>query len=220
MNISIRLRQILLIGFLIFYPFRSISSTTVFALNSPSGAGESNHAIYIPLAIKQCDTLLNYEIGEGVPPEDVNVVNLGICAAQFNIHRNYGGDIAPGVKHTITAKIVATGLGNQEPGGGGACCTALDENGARPFFDVKHPDWEGNKISPGPWSGEINLQKIAAHEYTHAWQYSLGCLDIHHQPLGDWLNEGIAEYVAYDAYIRQGFMAADQVREFQLNSAE
>ena len=127
-----------------------------------------------------------------------------------------GGDIPVNVQLGITVKVVATGMGNQEPGGGGACCTALDESGARAFFDVRHPHW----LNQVPlWSADLGKQKVAAHEYTHVWAWSLGGLDIHSQPLGDWLNEGLAEYVGYETFIRSGEMRRSDVHAFQLSSA-
>jgi hypothetical protein len=175
--------------------------------------------VYLPFVAQQCESGLNFDIAQAVPTAAVGVIRRGICDIQLNLQNNFGGDIPGPVKSTITVKVVASGLGNQEPGGHGACCTALDENGARPFFDVLHPVWLDQAVSPGPWTGEVNLAKIAAHEYGHGWQATLGCLTIHDQPLGNWMNEGIAEYVAYDTYIRNGAMTTAAVRTFQLDSA-
>lgn len=147
----------------------------------------------------------------------MDIIKSGICLAQSNIQSHFGGDIPTNIKPSITVKIVATGLGNQEPGGGGACCTALNESGARPFFDVLHSHWINGPPDPYPLTNHHLV--TAAHEYTHAWQWSLGCLTIHNQPLGDWLNEGIAHYVSHDSLIRNGYMTTDAVRTFQLNSA-
>jgi hypothetical protein len=72
---------------------------------------------------------------------------------------------------------------------------------------------------PFPYTLASHHAVTAAHEYAHGWQWWLGCLTIHAQPLGDWLNEGIAHYVGHQALIRQGVMTAETARTFQLNSA-
>jgi hypothetical protein len=51
------------------------------------------------------------------------------------------------------------------------------------------------------WTRETEQLKMVVHEYTHVWQSSLGAIDIHWQPLGNWINEGVAEYVAFNAII-------------------
>jgi hypothetical protein len=117
----------------------------------------------------------------------------------------------------ITVKVVATGLGNQDPGGGGSCCTALDATGARPFFDVAMPGYL-NKGTP-PWGADLAKQQIAAHEYTHAWAWSLGGITYFSQPLGDWLNEGLAHYLSYEAFIDIGEMRASDVQDQELRFA-
>jgi hypothetical protein len=105
----------------------------------------------------------------------------------------------------MTVKVVATGLGNQEPGGEGACCTAFDPSGPRLFFDVKHsgfpPDSTGRKVSSG-------------HEYTHTWQESMGCISYYNHKLPNWMNEGIASIVPSTSLIRTGVFN-DQVVRYQ-----
>ena len=153
-------------------------------------------------------TLLQYDVAPNVPPRDLELIKEGISIAQGFLASRMGGDIPVNVQLGITVKIVATGMGNQERGGGGACCTGLDESGARPFFDVRHPDWP-NQVKP----------RTAAHEYTHGWAWSLGGLNIHWQPLGDWLNEGLAEYLAYEPFIRSGEMRRSDVHAGALSGA-
>ena len=160
-------------------------------------------------------SLLEFDIGVGVLRSQVELIQRGIDFARAYMQDVVGGDIAPDIRSSITIKIVATGKGNQAPGGGGACCTGLDETGPRPFFDVKHPEWD-QETPPGTAD---HRQKVAAHEYAHAWHSSLGCLTIHDQPLGDWLYEGMAEYVAYYSMIRGGLANAVDVRNFLLSAA-
>lgn len=125
-----------------------------------------------------------------------------------------GGDITPSQRASVGVKVVATGRGNEERGGGGACCTALaaEAAGPRPFFDVEHLDWVGK--------GQIDKVKIAAHEYAHGWQNTLGCFKFNLQPLGAWFNEGVAEYLAHESLIYAGLMGEDHVVESLLLNAK
>ena len=164
-------------------------------------------------------TLLQYDVASNVPPRELELIKEGISIAQDFLASRLGGDIPVNIQLGITVKVVATGMGNQERGGGGSCCTGLDESGdARPFFDVRHPHWLNHQFPR--WSGSFDLskQKTAAHEYVHAWAWSLGALSIH-SSLGDWLNEGLAEYLGYEPFIRRGEMRRSDVHAHMLSSA-
>lgn len=172
------------------------------------------------------DISLIYDIGTGVPPDQVDIIKMGFAIGQPYIDGNLGGGIPEAVRRNITAKIVATGRGNEEPGGGGACCTAFaisstGDSMIRPFFDVAHPHWnqEGRPVVLGFWTVTAGDHKGVIHEYTHGWQHYLGCISIFSQPLGFWLNEGIAEYVAYEAMIKRGDMDRADVMDHMLFSA-
>ncbi|MGH2396286.1 MAG: hypothetical protein ACRDF5_04120 [bacterium] len=166
---------------------------------------------------------LRFDVGVGVPEDEIEVIKSGIDIARLYLQELIGGDIPSDVRRTITVKIVATGKGNQDPGGGGACCTGLDTNGlARLFIDVKHPHYDVARPA-GPWSVRANKQKSAAHEYTHAWQNWLGCLGKRYASewtrFEGWLVEGVAEYVAYGSLIRVGAMRTEDVGRSQLTAA-
>jgi hypothetical protein len=180
-------------------------------------AGAAVSVLYLPLTQFPCVLLMQFDLGPGVSAADVTDVRAGLCGVQSALRGQFGGDLPPDTQRALTVKVVATGLGNQEPGGGGACCTGLDEAGARPFFDVLHPDWMN--APPFPYTAASHHGVTAAHEYAHGWQWWLGCLTIHERPLGDWLNEGIAHYVGHQAFIRSGLMTAEAVRTFQVNAA-
>lgn len=165
-------------------------------------------------------TILRFDVAPDVPAAELAVIKDGISKGQAFLAAEAGGDIPVDTQLRITVKVVATGLGNQDLGGGGSCCTGLDPSGARPFFDVRHPHWDIRQ-RPGisTWSIQANKEKTAAHEYAHGWAWSLGGLTQFSQPLGDWLNEGLAEYLAYAAMIRTGEMRAADVDAFMLSSA-
>lgn len=157
---------------------------------------------------------LQYEIGEGVPQSDVDTISEGIARVRLYIESDLGGDIPQEFREASVVKIVASGDGNQEIGGGGGCCTAFSVNhpdAGRIFLDVLHPHWLN--------ATNINRQHHAAHEYTHVWQGSLGCLSISTNLLGAWLTEGIAEYVTYSAFVDQGLLTKRQVHETQYEAA-
>ena len=159
-------------------------------------------------------TLLQYDVAPNVPARELEPIKEGIPKAQDFLASRMGGDIPVNVQLGITVKVVATGMGDQDPGGGGACCTG---NATRLFFDVKNPGWL-NRGSP-PWGVDIAKQQIAAHEYVHAWQWSLGGSDPHLNVLGRWLIEGVAEYIASEIFIRRGEMRRSAVHDQHLRYA-
>ena len=171
---------------------------------------------------------LIFDVAEDVPDEDLQTIKSGIEIVRIYIQEFLGGDIPAEISSTTTVKVVATGLGNQEPGGGGACCTAFSEenpSGARLFFDVLHPQWilagGPGKVIDGVFVTDRDKNRLqrGAHEYAHAWQNSIGCISLHDQRMGFWLNEGIAEYVAWHALIHQGAFRPREVAKFHLEGA-
>ena len=159
-----------------------------------------------------------FDISDGVPDKQVTLIKKGLAIAIAYLDSKYGGAIPPDVQAKITVKIEATGLGNQELGGGGGAATGLDESGPRPYFDVAHEQWAQNTEGRG-WTRESDQRKTVVHEYVHGWQSWLGAMDIHYQPLGNWMNEGIAEYIAYNAIIDAKKMSRGNVDKFELNGA-
>lgn len=156
----------------------------------------------------------NYEVDDNVPNEQVHLITSGIQMAATYLRDMLGADIMAADRGMSRVKIVASGFGNQEQGAGGSSATALSAGSprARLFFDVKHPQWMSQQL-------DVDRQKIAAHEYAHGWQNSLGCLSFNHQPLPGWFNEGVAEYVAYSAAVRAGVMNHDDVMQFMAELA-
>jgi hypothetical protein len=157
---------------------------------------------------------MQYEIGEGVPQSEVDTISEGINRSRTYIEAHLGGDASQEFREASFVKIVATGDGNQEVGGGGSCCTAfsvLAPDVGRIFFDVLNPGYSG---------GFLDKLHHAAHEYAHVWQGSIGCLSIFQNPMGGWLNEGIGEYVSYNALIDQGLKTRREVHQFEYSGAE
>jgi len=172
-----------------------------------------------PISLALEPSLITFDVAPDVSSAYVDSIKTGIALARAYLNAVAGGDISQAVRQAMTVKVVATGKGNQEPGGGGACCTALDDHGPRPFFDVKAADGPWTQAGRYQWPIEAVEWRTAAHEYAHGWQSSLGCLSKFSKPLGDWYNEGVGEYVGYNAVIRSGYMKTEDVRRFELNGA-
>ncbi|GAB3454063.1 hypothetical protein GCM10027321_04930 [Massilia terrae] len=177
--------------------------------------------------VQQSGAGFHWDIAANVPPDQAAIVKGAAVLAQTFIDSKLGGGLPAAVRTATTFKVVASGLGNQELGGGGSCCTALavgpgGSSQLRPFIDVKHSDWDRPADSSvyAHWTQLADHQKVVVHEYTHAWQSSLGCLSISVQPLGFWINEGLAEFVANEAMFAQGSMSRADVRQFMLQSAD
>ena len=152
-------------------------------------------------------TNIRYDIADNVSAEQVEVIATGLQMAQDYLDSELGGGIPEEARNQIGVKIVATGLGNQEPGGGGSCCTAFRDAGfprseMRLFFDVAHPGWKSQNWNRRLWT--------SIHEYTHVWQHHLGCISQFHQPLGNWLNEGIAQYLAFETMTETGELESNR----------
>jgi hypothetical protein len=160
-----------------------------------------------------------YDIADNVPASQVALIKEALVIAQAFADKSFaGGGIPAAVRAKITVKIEATGLGNQEEGGGGGVATALAVSGIRPYFDVAHEQWNQNSEGRG-WTTKSDSMKSVAHEYAHAWQSWLGAMTIHSQPLGNWINEGIGEYLGYAAMVDAGKMSWRKVMPFVLGGA-
>lgn len=163
---------------------------------------------------------MQFEVGSEVPEEDVYRIRRGFATVGLFLGEWFGGDIPVEVQCRKVAKVVATGRGNEEPGGGGACCTATSWNAdppwsMRPFFDVRHPHW-GQVLWIWDNNASLEKEKVAAHEYVHGWQSTLGCGGL----LGGWMDEGIAEFVAYGSKVQRGEISRDTAHAFMLSSAK
>lgn len=162
-----------------------------------------------------------FDIGADVPFRQESIIREGLEIAEDYIEKVLGGAMPPAFQARVIVKIEATGRGNQEPGGGGGVATALsqqDPNVPRLYFDVAHEQWDQNSQGRG-WSTRTDNLKTVVHEYTHGWQNWLGALTIYSQPLGNWMNEGLAEFVAYSALADAGKLSKADADRFVLNGA-
>ena len=158
---------------------------------------------------------INFDIAPNVPERQEQIIKTGLRIAQDFLDSHLGGGIPEDARSEVTVKIVATGRGNEESGGG-VCCTATrwisGVTTMRPFFDVAHPAWK-SRTEFG--TRDANNRKIAVHEYAHNWQEHLGCLSGRSRPrvLDAWMIEGSAEFIAYEAMIEDGEWSREEVTE-------
>ena len=211
---------VFMIGLLVALPLLFSSPATADRSSSSSApmAPRPEGSLFIPMVSRGCASSVNIETSGNVSPTDLDEIRFGFCMVQEALREDYGGDIPEKSRKSIPILVVNDPSGNQVAGEDGACCTALDDSGARLIFDVSHENWRTSE-SPGPWSLRLEHEKTAAHTYVHAWQNELGCLSLQSQPLGDWFTEGTAEYIAFQAFIRKGQIEAAEVQRFQLDAA-
>lgn len=162
-----------------------------------------------------------FDVATGVPQSEVDTIKSGLAIAQDFAEEFLGGKIPESVTNSITIKMEATGQGNQEPGGGGGVATGLSVISdllPRPYFDVAHAEWGQDSTGRG-WTTNTDNLKVVVHEYIHGWQAYLGAMSIYRQPLGNWVQEGIAEYVAYSAMEKMGLLTHSDVLSFQTSAS-
>lgn len=202
--------------------FTGMDSPTLSALNADTwcpalaeafaGAAPA-HQTYAPLIAEELGGF-KYDIGPDVPAAQLAVIRRGLVIARAYIAKTFGEEIPEKIRTRMTVKIVATGRGNEEPWGGGAAATAFtDSLYPRPFFDVAHQEWDQDTRGRG-WTRETDNMKTVVHEYVHDWQMVLGALSLRRQELGNWMNEGIAEYIAYQAMVDAGLMKWSDITRF------
>lgn len=159
-----------------------------------------------------------YLVEGAVPDDQIDLIKTGLQRAEAFLEAELGGGIPADVRKTVTVKIVATGRGNEEPGGGNGAATAFAEKKLRPFFDVKNAQWNQNTQGRG-WTVRSDSMKTVAHEYAHIWHGHLGAISGVYQPLPGWINEGLAEYLGYRVMAEAGDIKWDDSRPFVLNGA-
>jgi len=159
-----------------------------------------------------------YQIAGNVPESQIDLVKTGLGLAEAYIDTNLGGGIPQEVRQGVTVKIVATGRGNEEYGGGNGTATAFAQAVMRPFFDVANQNWNQNTQGRG-WTTRADSMKTVAHEYAHIWHGHLGAISGVRQPLPGWMNEGLAEYIGYRALAESGDIRWSNAMAFMQNGA-
>jgi hypothetical protein len=151
---------------------------------------------------------VTYAIGPGVFASDIAEVHEGVARAGAYLAANVGGDRTDRV--TVNVNV---GDGTER-----FCCIT-----SGPSFDIVTGNlaWSAPPAAAADtWTAATERKELAAHEYTHLWQYAVGgnaCM------LGPrWLSEGMAESLAYRSLVDAGLIPAANMDVFtrrQLRSA-
>ena len=157
-----------------------------------------------------------FKISCKAPEQHVAMIKLGLAIAQLHLAKNYGGAIPEKIQKGMRVRIDASGHGDSKEGGGSPAATTLTTGSPRLYFDVIHRDWNPDTNGRG-WTTVADNTKVAVHEYTHAWHFTLSG---NKNPFGQWIDEGIAEFVAYDAMIAAGQISKANVDRFMLDGAK
>ncbi|MBL8051590.1 MAG: hypothetical protein JNM46_10245 [Anaerolineales bacterium] len=154
-----------------------------------------------------------FSIEDGVKPDDIKAIQQGIAIVHNYLETTVGGDETTNWPNFTVS--VFNSSSNE------SCCLGLTKgsnglNEPGPRFYTLHPEWSNNPLFPNTF---IEHEKHSDHEYTHAWQGSLGCIGGRYgQPLGRWLTEGMAEYIAWNSLIKAGVFSHKQVIKFHVDS--
>lgn len=162
-----------------------------------------------------------FDVGPGVTEKQEALIKQGLAIGNDYFRTAFDRAFTPELMAKITVKLEATKKGNQEPGSEGGNATGLSPINdllPRPYFDVAHPDFNQSTSGRG-WTRETEQLRMLVHELTHGWQAWLGTISMYEQPMGSWVDEGIAEYVGWHAMSALGRVDLGDVYAFQANGA-
>jgi hypothetical protein len=162
-----------------------------------------------------------FEIGKGVRAKQEAIVREGIAMASAALEEHYGGDVPEDIRRRIIVKIDGQGKGNPEPGSKGGNATGLsirNDRLPRPYFDFGHRDTNQDTSGRG-WTQRNEQLGMVIHEYVHGWAAVFGGQTTYEQPLGNWINEGIATSIAVTALVDAGKMDRKAWDRFQINAS-
>jgi hypothetical protein len=144
---------------------------------------------------------VTYRISGAVAASDIAEVHEGVARAGAYLGASVGGDRTG----PLTVNV-SVGSGTEQ-----FCCTA-----AGPTFDIvtSNTAWSApTAAAPDTWTASTERKELAAHEYSHTWQYAIGgraCM------VGGprWLTEGMAESLAYRSLVDAGLIPAANMDVF------
>ena len=155
--------------------------------------------------------LVTMYFDEGVGVDDREAITAGVGIAHNYLATILGGDEAATWTDSVGNPLTFSVFASSDDEG---CCLArsIGPSGVYemgPRFYVEHPLWtQGNDFF-------IWHRKHAAHEYAHVWQAAVGGWGRGQpnigNPLGRWLSEGMAEYLAHNSLIEIGLLTEEQV---------
>lgn len=143
---------------------------------------------------------VSYAIGAGVFASDIAEVHEGVARAGAYLAANVGGDRTNRV--TVNVNV---GNGSER-----FCCIT-----SGPSFDIftSNAAWSAPPAAAADtWTPSTERKELAAHEYTHMWQYAVGASACMLGPR--WLSEGMAESLAYRSLVDAGVIPAPNMDVF------
>jgi methionine-rich copper-binding protein CopC len=168
------------------------------------------------------DAIASYRVGAGVTQADAAAIQKGVSRAHESLAASLNGDSARDVVITISRAGV-----DPIPDVVGGCCNTSFDGGIRIDFDIANANWTeaaGNfsRYGVAGWH-----ERIAAHEYTHAWQGSRNC-QTHSQrsdQVGrpgmnpEWVMEGFADWWAGQTLVTAGVVSGSSLRQWAADEA-
>lgn len=165
-----------------------------------------------PTASPSAPPRVVFQAVAGVTDRDQADVKRGIDLMSSTLEKDLGGDAT-----RLTVLMTHDGASPPPPPElSGTCCGFIGRGTVA--IDVGHTDW----TRPDPFLKDATHVKIAAHEYLHAWQDTLGCR-IYQGPRAvapAWIVEGISEYLAYRVVIGAGLVDPAPVRRNWIDEAQ
>lgn len=130
----------------------------------------------------------------GVRENDVNDIAAGVWASLNFQNQTFGT--------TLNATTIRVYNTDGAETGENSCCLGMSRDGLGPRFFVRHPVWQSMT--------DMGKVSSAAHELAHRWQEQLQCIGLDRQPLGFWMPEGMAEWVAIQSMVDAGWTTQEQ----------
>ncbi|TMG46832.1 MAG: hypothetical protein E6H91_11185 [Chloroflexi bacterium] len=135
---------------------------------------------------------VRFQIDPGVSAPDIALVHQGVQHESAFLDLNAGGTRrSPSLVHVYVGDTTKQ-----------YCCLTIGDS-----FEIvtSNPAWRTPPASaPDTWTADTERTELAAHEYVHLWQYSIGgnaCM------VGvRWMAEGMAESFAYRSLVADGII--------------
>lgn len=137
-----------------------------------------------------------FYVNAEVADEDVSYIASGTQLARNYLTQEFDTPDFPvslSVYHSTSSNLA------QDQGSGAVTFT----NGqAAPRLYVLNPNWLNTTA--------LGRMGTASHENVHTWQYAQGCLTQNSLPMGNWLTEGMAEYLSQQSLVNAGLLTDEQ----------
>ena len=165
----------------------------------PVKMGKGNSAT---VAKSEAPAFATFTFGSGVSAEDEAIVRKGIADMANYLKKWFGRTVTNATAIKTTADASDTTCCNVGGSGSGAWITV----------HTKHTDWIKAKLAALLFTDM--RRQLALHELVHTYQTQYGC-GKQEQPVAlRWMNEGMAEWLAFRAMIEMGVITEAQALDF------